>query len=54
MIEGAAARARGRGRASWSRKQVEALAGGKGETDDADPAQLCRVIRVRGVVPSVI
>ena len=55
MIGSAAACARGRARASWARKQGEANTRcGIGEPDDADPATLLRVIRVRGVVGSVI
>ena len=46
MIGSAAARARGRGRPSWSRTQDEVHAGGMGESEDADPAPISRVIGV--------
>src|SRR3954470_22787221 len=54
MGDSAVACTRGRGRPSWSRTQGEAHAGGMGEPEDADPAQVSRVIRVRGVAESPI
>src|SRR3954464_13517896 len=54
MSDSTAACTRGRARPSWSRTQGEAHAGGMGEPEDADPAQVSRVIRVRGVVESLI
>src|SRR3954464_13550228 len=54
MIDPAAARARGRAKSSRSRTQGEAFGGAKGEPEDADPAPISRVIRVRGVVESAI
>jgi hypothetical protein len=54
MVDSAAACARGRARSSRSRTQGEAFGGAKGEAEDADPAQISRVIRVRGVVESTI
>src|SRR5207248_110930 len=54
MGDSAAACTRGRGRPSWSRTQGEAHAGGMGEPEDADPARISRVIRVRGVAESPI
>ena len=54
MSDSAAAGARGRRRPSWSRTQGEAHAGGMGEPEDVDPAQVRGVIRVRVVVESLI
>jgi len=55
MIGSAAARARGRGRSSCSRKQGEANTRcGIGEPDGVDPATIFRVIGVREVVGTVI
>src|SRR3954463_5946965 len=54
MADPAAARAWGRARSSRSRTQGEAFGGAKGEPEDADPAPISRVIRVRGVVESAI
>jgi len=54
MIGSAAAGARGRGRSSWSRKQGEVNTNGIGKPDDDDPAKRFSVIRVRGVVESLI
>src|SRR5436190_17098 len=50
----ATASVRGRARSSRSRTQGEAFGGAKGEPEDADPAQISRVIRARGVVESAI
>jgi hypothetical protein len=54
MADSAAACARGRARSSWSRTQGEAFGGAKGEPEDADPAPISRVIRVREVVEFAI
>src|SRR5881397_3090971 len=54
MIDPAAACARGRARPSRSRTQGEANVGAIGEPEDADPAPVSRVIRVRGVARLVI
>jgi hypothetical protein len=54
MVDSAAACARGRARSSRSRTQGDAFGGAKGESEDADPAQISRVIRARGVVESTI
>jgi hypothetical protein len=54
MVDSMAACARGRARSSRSRTQGEAFGGAKGEPEDADPAPISRVIRVRGVVESTI
>jgi hypothetical protein len=54
MIDSAAACARGRARPSRSRTQGEANVEAIGEPEDADPATVSRVIRVRGVVESII
>jgi hypothetical protein len=54
MVDSAAACARGRAKPSWSRTQGEANAGAIGEPEDADPAPVSRVIRVRAVVGSII
>src|SRR5437763_4686997 len=54
MVDSAAACARGRARSSRSRTQGEAFGGAKGEPEDADPAQISRVIRARGVGESTI
>jgi len=54
MTDPAAARAWGRARPRRSRTQGEALGGTKGEPEDAEMRRYSRVIRVRGVVGSVI
>ena len=54
MVDSAAARARGRARASWAPNADEADSSAIGEDAGGDPATLWRVIRVRGVVESTI
>jgi hypothetical protein len=54
MIDPVAACARGRARPSRSRTQGEANVEAIGEPEDDDPATVSGVIRVRGVVGSVI
>src|SRR5881392_3445564 len=54
MVDSAAACARGRARSSRSRTQGEAFGGAKGEPEDADPAPISCVIRVRAVVGPAI
>src|SRR3954449_13538045 len=54
MVGFSAACVRGRVRSSRARTQGDAFGGAKGEPEDAGPAQISRVIRVRGVVGSII
>src|SRR4051794_28827246 len=54
MADFSAACARGRARRGRSRTQGDAFGGAKGEPEDADPAPISSVIRVRGVVESAI
>jgi hypothetical protein len=54
MIDSESRVPRGRAGSSWSRKQAEAFASGKGKPDDADPAQILRVIRGAWGLESVI
>jgi hypothetical protein len=54
MVDFTAACARGRARPSWSRTHGEANAEVIGEPEDADPATVSRVIRVREAVESAI
>ena len=54
MSDPAAACARGREGSSRARTQGAACAGGTGKPEDEDPTQIIRVIRVRGVVESLI